>query len=213
MPIDIAALDVRNTQDRRCVICHVPDLFSYDKRMFLRQIQHSEFARVANDLGFQIPESDFRRHMERHVFVYQEDKKPEEMEAVDLLDTLVLSIRTQLDKMEMIGDVQTTEYNRKLELLQRFLELKGKFAGDVKEKVELSTDFKSMLVGQLEASTKHGSVKATKIIADKGTPAITEPASQPLLPAPVPVMPDAEQEQETKKALSMRPAGKRKEEG
>jgi len=150
----VAPPEVRNCKHPRCVICNVDALNKFDSDIFYFRINHQEFSIHANKLGFTIPQREFEIHRSKHIYIHKEIDIPKEAPASEILADMISALRAQLKRFEEAQDTETPEYTKKSELLKSLLELKGKFDGAFAQRVEVSTDFKSMMVDQLMASVK-----------------------------------------------------------
>ena len=150
------ALEIKNTQNPRCPICHLPELCQYDKELFFRRMTFSEFCDKANLAGYVIPESDFRTHMMRHIYVYKAMELPEDITSENILASMIGALHTQLTKMEENGETSEPEYTKKSELMKSMLELRGKFEGAYSQKSDLSRDFKQTMSDRLKESLNEG---------------------------------------------------------
>jgi len=146
-------LDIRNIKASRCPICHTKELFKYDRDLFFRRMTYQEFSDLAKPKGYTIPESDFLKHMMKHVFVHQSLSIPDDLSSETILSGMIGVLRAQLKDMEEIGETNEFAYTKKAELIRNLIELRGKFEGAyIQKKSGMSKDFQAEMTEKLRDS-------------------------------------------------------------
>jgi hypothetical protein len=147
-------IKVGNIRDPKCIICQVPELAGLDKFIFFHAVDFVKMKEILFGSGIGISEKEFFDHEQRHLFIETEkgDCKPED--TVELLDERVSQTVQQLRLLEKRG--------------------KGKFSQAFVNRVEVTTDFKTIMLRQFEKAM------AAEIIDVKPVEA---PVNQKLLPA------------------------------
>ncbi len=143
-------LDVRNKKDPRCPLCCIPDLAQYDKEIFYRRLGHNDFVDKVRG-QYVVPEQDFRKHI-AHLYVHRPMQISANTPSVEILSELISALHSQIIMQAQAGDIDNGEYSRKLEMVKSLIELRGKYEGAFKERVEVTTDFKKLLIGRMMES-------------------------------------------------------------
>jgi hypothetical protein len=146
-------LDIRNIKASRCPICHTKELSKHDRDLFFRRMTYQEFSEQAKSKGYAIPETDFLKHMMKHVFVYQPLDIPDDVSSENILSGIIGVLRAQLRGMEEIGETNEFAYTKKCELIKNLIELRGKYEGAyTQKKSEMSKDFQAEMTQKLSES-------------------------------------------------------------
>ena len=91
---------------------------------------------------------------------------------------MILETREQLQQMEESEDTDKVEYTKKADLLKSLIELKGKFDGAYTQKLELTNDFKTLMVERVIASIQDEEHKKI-IIKESAVETIPLPKTAP----------------------------------
>ena len=192
-------LVIRSKEDPKCAICNIPELSRFDDALFFRRMQFMQFCSEANKLGYVIPQKDFDLHQSKHIFVYKEKEVPRDIPSTDILIDMIAVTRAQLQQMEDSHETDKIEYTKKAELLKSLIELQGRFEGKFKEKIEVSTDFKSMLVEQMMSTVQENGTRVTT----RQSVLTTGPAEKTIDVAPI--VPATRELAQAMKALEAKP--------
>jgi hypothetical protein len=156
---------VKNTENPRCVICNVSDLSVMDTDVFYRKVAYRDFLEVANKEGYIITEKDFEAHRNKHLYIEKPtDGAPPAIESKEALDDMINALRTQLRYLESSHDTDTPEYTKKMDLIKSLLELKGRFDGQFTQKVEVTNDFRTLMLQRLTDSPIQPQTTASTVI-------------------------------------------------
>lgn len=147
-------LVIKNVKHARCAICHIDELCVYDRELFFRRMGFKDFAEKAVALGYNVAETDFLKHMTKHLYVYQPvEAKEDDVSSEVILTAMIAAHRAQLKQMEEAGETSEYMYTKKSDMIKSLIELRGKFDGAyTQKKSDISKDFQTEMTEKLQES-------------------------------------------------------------
>lgn len=150
-------LNIQCIKDRRCLICNVPELAQYNDEIFYYRIAPQQFLDIAKRFGYMIPMKMFVEHQEKHLYIHETTTKQSPTRSPqEMTGDMIMSLVSQLRMLEDRGRTDTLEYTKKSEMLVKLLDLRGKFEGAFTQKMELTGDFRTLMIAQLKKAIESG---------------------------------------------------------